>query len=359
MFNGGIHSLYSSANATLGRLVNGTLQTPRQLDYQLNKTYRYTYDVSVTTTSFTRDAEGVNEQDGSKTILSAIAEVTITEKQADGQFVGQIILRDPFVCMTDGSHESKVDNSQFVNAFGTPILFKQMPSGVITSISLLPSSDPTVTNMQKGVINALQMTLREDTDSYTAQEKGGQGTYVVDYTLEDKTDGLHIAKTYDQDSFSALVTQGDDSGSLSLDTSLVAVLDGSQGVLTSVKSTETVSSGDGQAQPGSEFSGVTTWTTAESTGALTLKEVKNADAARAAAVPLAAYEEGDLTPIFPEARSNRRGIDLANVNLDQEMAALEAAPTDAHGTRPGPVGCGHRAIGSRHAPAASDLEREQ
>ena len=314
--------------------IAGPLVVDRELKYEVGKTYVYDYDVTVITQSSSRSAEGVTSSDKSKTVMQAHAELTITDQEEDGTFVGQIVMLDPFVCSADleNNQESIADTAELAEALTTPLVFKQRKNGVIASVSYASDASATVINLQKGIINALQATLQGD-DSYTVDEVGGQGTYRAKYELSEQDDKLNITKTYDQGSFDEANKKGDEIDSLKLDSEIVLVLDGARGVIESVESSEIMTTGDGDAEPNDytddvDFDGTTAWSTVNSTGQLTLKDVKDATNMYAAAADVV-YVEGGLEPIFGEDIGNDQAIDLATVNLDEEFAAFEAEPDNA------------------------------
>jgi hypothetical protein len=109
------------------------------------------------------------------------------------------------------------------------------------------------------------------------------------------------------------------------------VLDSDKGVISSVESKETLITGDGAAQPdepaNAKFDGTTTWSTVDSNGQLVLKEVKASENLQAAALT-EAYVDGGLEPIQVPPEANPHGIDLSKVNLVDEFADFEKAPTD-------------------------------
>ncbi len=307
----------------------------RKLKYTVGKTYVYNYNVEVVTKSSTRTSAStdVTTNDQSKTVMAAQAEVSITGQEADGTFAGQIVMKVPYVCSADlkTGTASVGDTTDLATELLKPLLFKQKPNGVITSVSYPANGRPTAINMQKGVINALQTMLQDGADTYKAPEVGGQGTYTATYKLQEQGSLLNIAKSYDQDSYSKLNQQGDTIKSLKLNSALSSVLDGDKGVISSVASTETLITGDGAAQPdepaNAKFDGTTTWSTVDSNGQLVLKEVKASENLQAAALT-EAYVDGGLEPIQVAPEANPHGIDLSKVNLVDEFADFEKAPTD-------------------------------
>ena len=303
---------------------------PRTITWEAGKTYSYDYRAEINNTGSKRDAEGNTESSSNKTVVEAVAELSITSVKDDGTFVGQVVLMDPFVCSADESNEEIVDNAEFTAELQKPIIFEQTPAGVVTSIQTPADARPTVANIQKGVVNTLQMTLRADSDSYSAQETGGQGIYNVAYTLTEEGDNLKINKTYNQDSYTELNKDGDETNSLTMSTDVNATLDGDKGIITQITGSETIQTGDGIEDPdGSNqgFDGTTAWTKIASETSLTFKSVSDTPAVRSAALS-AVYVDGDLKADFgdQDQYENVAAIDLETVDLNAEIDALVAAP---------------------------------
>ncbi|MEZ4866224.1 MAG: hypothetical protein R3C14_33210 [Caldilineaceae bacterium] len=329
----------SSAGAIVSS-VQGIFASPqvveRQLKYTAGKTYVYDYNVTVTTTSSQRDSQGTNSSDKSKTVMSAKAEVTITGQDGNGDFDGTVVMSDPFICSADlasgtDSSPAAEDIAVLATELAKPLVFKQKANGVIAAVSYPADAKPTVTNLQKGVINALQ-TLLQAGDTYKAAELGGQGTYTATYTLSEANDQLSIVKSYDQSSFSDMNKKGDEVKSLKMDSKVTAVLDGAKGVIADVSTEESLITGDGTAEPNDytdpnvTFDGTATWTTVTSAGTLKLNTIK--DASAQAAALLGTYVDGSLEAIFEEPEKSARGIDIETVDLDAEFAAFEVVPAD-------------------------------
>lgn len=315
-------------------IVSNPLAVDRTLKYQVGKTYIYSYDVNVLTTASQRNKEGTSSNDKSRTVMSAQAELSITSTESDGTFVGQLVMTTPYVCSADlqNGTDSVADATDLAAELQKPIFFKQKPNGEITSVTYPTTSRAAVVNMQKGVINALQNILQAGS-TYAVAEVGGQGTFTPTYMLQEQGDTLNITKDYNDKSFSNLNKQGDDIKSLKLTSIISAVLDGPKGVFSSVISSEVLETGDGASEPDATVDengnpivdGTTTWSTVNSSGKLTLKEVKASSNLQAAALS-DAYVEGGLEPIFEEPPANPQGIDLTTVDLTKEFADFEADP---------------------------------
>jgi len=308
------------------------LQSTREFNYEVGKTYTYDYAVDVTSKSFQKTAAGTDETGSNMTVINMKAAVTIDSKNDDGSFSGTIVLNDPFLCTNDGTTETFGGGEEFTAELQKPLKFTQATNGNITSVQIPESSNVTAANMQKGVINALQMTLQAE-DTYTVEEAGGQGKYNVDYELSEADGNLAIKKSYNQDSFTEQNRQGDETNAFTLDTSLSATLDSSQGILTSVNGTEMIETGDGiEDADGSNtgFSGATAWTTIATNSKLTFVSVSEASSAiRAAALNLVYQEDGLGANLDEESESPMQAeIDEENIDLDAEVQALVDAPDD-------------------------------
>jgi len=327
-------SLLTSATS----VISSPQAAPRTITWEVGKTYTYDYNVELNNTAFQRTVEGTAEStSSSKTVVDAEAVVSITSIKDDGTFVGQVVLNKPFICSVDssaadGTDESVVDDADLAAELQKPLIFEQAPNGTITAIQLPAESRVVTTNIQKGVINSLQMTLQADSDSYMATEVGGQGTYTATYTLAEDGDNLNITKSYGTGSFSEMRRDGDDdNGSMTMNTSFSAKLDGAKGILTSVTGSEVIETGDGVEEPdGSDagFDGATAWTKIASETALTFVS-SNASSALQSAALSAPYVDGGLGAEFPdEAAEALIEIDLDDVDLDAEIAKLVADPTN-------------------------------
>jgi hypothetical protein len=306
----------------------------RQLNYQAGKTYRYEWKVVIDTRSTGRDNQGSLEQNGQqKTIISGVVDVTITAVDGAGVASGQVTISDPFVCSTDGSTPSVLAGDEYdalAAALQRPLLFTQTAAGVVTGVSVPQNSLPLAINMQKGIVNALQANLREE-NAYQAQEQGAQGAYSVQYTIEDKSDGAHITKTYNESSFSALISAGDPTDRLKLNNQVTMVLN-TAGVFSAVKSVEEMQSSDESQDPPSTedaaLDGVAAWSTTKSEGSLDLSAVVDASQSVLAASLSYAYRVDSLGADLSEQLPNPGGVNLSQVNLANEFAALEADPTN-------------------------------
>lgn len=324
----------NGALSALSGLLSGAQAAPRTIQWEGGKTYIYDYKVEVNSAGYSRDFEGPTQEDGaSKTVVHGTAEIAITNVAGDGTATGQVQLKDPFVCSADTKNQTDAvsDDAEFAAALQQPIIFQQQANGTVTSVQLPEGADAAATNVLKGIVNALQFTLQADSSEYAVEETGGQGTYNAQYALTEAGDNLNIARTYNRDSFTSLNTVGDETSSLSIDTSTTAVLDGATGVLASVNTKEKMTTGDGVEEPdGSNkgFEGQTAWTEISTSVDLTFGSVADTPSILAASLS-GVYVQDDLGAKFDESElANPNGIDFETLDLDAEIDALVAAPRD-------------------------------
>lgn len=303
---------------------------PRALNYQIGKTYTYEWRLTIDTKSSARDSQGAMEEGSGKTVFYALADIAITGQEAGGAFSGRLILRRPYICNSQNNGESVVDDAELFAALAMPMTFTQKPNGEITGVSFPQNAPNLATNIQKGILNALQAILRADENSYTITENGGQGTYNANYVLAEQGDDLQVTKTFSQDSFLSLISAGTDNDRLQLQTTVKLLLSADRGAFSSVEVNEYYLSSDESEDPestdGGGIDGVAAWSEVETHGGLQLIQVSDTPAAQAAALPDATYVDGNLGAILPEAIQNEAGVNLADVDIDAELGLLEAEP---------------------------------
>ena len=322
-----------AVSGVLATAIHSASDFPRRLRYQVGKTYQYDYRVSIDASSASRDAAGVRKGGGATTVIEAAANVTISGVEADGSYVGELSLQNPSVQRSDATSSQVVDDEATLTALGVPLRFKQAPNGVIVTVSSPASAPAQVVNIQKGVLNALQLTLMTGS-SYVAAEKAGQGLLQVRYTLKERNGQLQISKQYDQGSFGQLVTSGAPVGNLKMKNQIEMILDSASGVISNVSYNESISTGDGAAPVNAGatgFDGVTAWSTIKASGSLKLRKVINAAARPSKA---AAYATDSMQAKVTAGTSNRAGIDLTTIDVRSELALLESEPGNpAHHAR--------------------------
>ncbi|MBI1293408.1 hypothetical protein GC175_00435 [bacterium] len=321
-----------SPNATL----NTDAPMTRVLDYQVGKVYTYLYDYAVTTQSLSRNRDETREESPFVTRVNAYADITVLSKAEDGTIDAQLVMRAPFLCASVNPNEQVVVQDQiFFERLAVPLRFKQAANGTITEVMSQPDLSTEVTNIQKGILNFLQLTLQEG-ETYTASEIGGQGTYTATYQLAEASAGLQITKTISTGDYSQLNSVGGKPESLQLNTTLNMLIGAEQKVLTSVTVVEDHKSADGTQNPANTDAaqgpdGVSVWSTAKTTGSLKLETVADApaDAVAQARSIQALYAADNLGGELAGDYSNSTIIDLATVDLDAEFAALEKAELEA------------------------------
>lgn len=307
--------------------------TIRSFNYQVGKVYTYLYDYTIET-----ESNGQNQQTdlrsaaGTLTRINSYADLTVLSKAADGAIEAQLALRSPFLCNTlDNGQQIVVDDAQFLAQLTTPIRFKQAANGAVVEVTSQPTVASAVTNIQKGVINFLQVTLRSDSNSYVAQEAGGQGSYNAHYQLTDTAAGLAITKTISTGDFQQLLALGDQISSLQMNTQLNLLLGAQHQVLESVQVVEKHLSNDGKKMPANTgvtgADGLSVWSAIKTAGSLTLQSVTNApaEAAVEAAAAAALYAADTLGGKLEGDYANDKRIDLATIDLNKVLTDLEAA----------------------------------
>ena len=308
-------------SAGLAATIHSAPLRTRELRYQAGRTYQYDYAVTIKTTSAARDAGGVRQDGGETTVIEALVNLAITGAGADG-YAGELSLQDAAVSRTDGTAVHAVNDAETLRALETPLRFTQAKNGAITAVSIPANAPLQAVNIQKGVLNALQLTLRQG-DSYVALENAGQGVLRAQYTLRDAGQQLHVAKRYDERSFDRLVSSGAANPRLKLQNDIEMTLDNASGVVSSVSYEERIATGDG-APAGAGFDGVTAWSTVKATGSLKLRGVvKSSKGAKAVA-----YTTDALEARLTDGRATRAAIGLDSVDIRGELAALEREPRD-------------------------------
>ncbi len=303
----------------------------RSLDYEVGKTYVYLYDYNLEVKNLGRTRDGTETAEGQTMLINTYVDMTILSKNEDGAVSAEVSMRDPFICSSNGpNNQTILKDDSMIKALAAPMRFTQAKNGAISEILVLPDSPVAVKNMQKGVINFLQVTIQESGDAYAATEQGIQGAYSANYQLAEQSDGLHITKSIGQNDYTTLTSLGERPASLEMNTTFRAVLGNENSVLTSIELVEDHQSADGETEnptnEGGGLDGLSVWSTMETSGSMKLEEVVDAPAGRAQEAVNAIYQadsfSGDLSEVNPE----NNGIDLSQVNLDTEFDKFEAEP---------------------------------
>ncbi|MEZ4734725.1 MAG: hypothetical protein R3E79_47140 [Caldilineaceae bacterium] len=184
---------------------SGSGAVPREIRYEVGKTYVYEWNLNVTSQTISRDAEGTHDDGTNLTVVRAWADILITAKSDDGVYDGQVLLRNPFICNKNHAEELVVNDMDIIQALQVPIRFQQTSKGIITTVSVPSDAPAQITNLQKGILNALQLTLQDGVTTYEAEEQGTQGTYKAAYTIEEDGSDLHIAKRFNLADFNTVI----------------------------------------------------------------------------------------------------------------------------------------------------------
>ncbi|MFK7803012.1 MAG: hypothetical protein AB8G95_15375, partial [Anaerolineae bacterium] len=301
----------------------------RSLNYEVGKTYVYLYDYVVEAKNFGRTREGTQTSNGQIMRINAHVDMTILSKDSSGTVSAEVSMRDPFICTTeDMQNQTVLEDKATIDALAQPMRFDQASNGAISNIAVLPDSPTLVKNLQKGIINFLQVTIQATGDQYTASEQGIQGVYNAQYGLEEKADGIHLTKTVSQNDFSQMQTLGEQPESLEMGLTYNIVVGSDKQVLTSVALTEKSATGDGSKDPATNgnngMDGLSVWSTADANGNMTLEEVKDAPTGRNTRAIDALYQIDTIIGDLSEEATPYNGIDLETVNLKAEFDAFEA-----------------------------------
>ena len=306
------------------------LTTDRELKYVVGKTYTYAYQLSVLSQSTSADAENSQNSNGMAIGVTADVDLAITDKTATGVSSGRLILRNVVICNADGTGRGTVvEDAELMAELGQPILFEQDDQGVILAVSYPVASSDTAVNIQKGVLNSLQITLKGNDDTYTVEEAGGQGVYEATYQLAEDTGGLNLSRTFNQDSFASLLFTGDENTELLLHNQSAIFLDATLGVLTSVHVTEQIISADQSDTPpstGGDQDGNTASSGAFTKSKLLLHDVTDTPADAPLLTLRSLYVSGGMGAVLTDDGRLRPGIDLDEVDLEAEFEAFEAEP---------------------------------
>lgn len=306
-------------------------EVTRALAYEVGKTYRYKLRLINSLINSTRSTEGPLENDVTKSIVDAVVEIAITGKNADNSYNGQLVVSEAYFCslQKDGTF-TRLADEEVTEALKQPVLFIQSATGAITQIQFAEDTLSLALNLQKGILSALQNHLQAG-ESYTVSEKSTQGAYNARYQSQESADGttLHIRKNYNQDDFTNLISNGNESTSFKQSNEVHAVLDGSKGIFSTIAYTETMVSADESETvlDGEEFDGIIFSTSVESNGELTLLEVVNTPA-DALVRSARALVTGDLSADLNEAALYEEFLNGEEINIVEELDKLDADPTN-------------------------------
>ncbi|MCB0189890.1 MAG: hypothetical protein KDE31_36715, partial [Caldilineaceae bacterium] len=258
------------------------------------------------------------------------ARISITGIEDGDIFAGQIVLEDPVTCVQNeaGAKDDEfLNDEQAILDLQTPLLFKQHKNGVIVDVQIAESVDPVTANQLKSILNSLQATLSEDND-YPAVENGGQGSYIAHYTADLQHGGLQLTRTFDEGSFLSFNSQGD-APAIDLDTTVHSFLDRQLGVFRDVSFTERSDIlGDPKQIDPNTIEGVALWGNAQSNGSLQLTAIEDTPPPALGMLAAANYKAADLNVAFDTLTKPTHGIDISTIDINAELDALEADPTN-------------------------------
>ncbi|MCE7979759.1 MAG: hypothetical protein DYG89_01090 [Caldilinea sp. CFX5] len=302
--------------------------TARQLRYQVGYTYSYQWELTVLTQSKSKDSQGIRE-DGNMTRINGQVDLQVLAQDADGIYQFSLAVRNPTLVASDQDEQATtVNDPEFVSALNTPLLFKQASTGEIREVRYPQGAPMSAVEMQKGIVNALQMTLRAEA-TYTVEEEGGQGRYRSHYTATEGVNNVQISKRISANDFSEMVSAGDAGGAIRLENQVDMVLDTQQGTPQSIHVIEEISVGDQvDMLPATAImtSTIAVETNVISDGWLRLSQVQKTESNIAAAA--ITYVQGSLRAILSNTIPAESEIDLNTVQIDSELQKLTQDPTN-------------------------------
>ena len=302
----------------------------RHLGYRVGSTYTYQWEMTVTSESISNDSQGT--QAGSNaTQLSGLVDLQVLAQDANGAYQLALAVRNP--AMIASQHDAAattVNDPAVTAALATPLLFTQAATGEVIEIRSPQDAPAAVVEIQKGIVNLLQVTLRDE-EQYTVVEEGGQGRYHSHYNISDTADGLLVAKTIDEGDFIELVSAGTPEAQIKLNNRVEMRFDSSHGAPQAVHVVETITTGAAPtladaADEALSAAAVEISVTAE--GRLRLQQV-NTTANETVVAATANYVQGSLRADLSDVGAPETAIDLSTVEIGDELVALEENPTNA------------------------------
>jgi hypothetical protein len=302
----------------------------RQLGYTVGSTYSYQWELTVKTESVSKDSQGAQEG-GNTTQLSGLVDLQVLAQDANGAYQLALSVRNPtMIASLHDEAASSLNDPAVMAALATPLLFTQAATGEVLDVRSPQDAPAAVVEIQKGIVNLLQVTLRDE-EQYTVVEEGGQGRYQSHYTVSDTADGVLVAKTIDEGDFIELVSAGTPEAQIKLNNRVEMRFASPQSAPQEVHVVETITAGGTQsvdeAADGAQ-SAAAVEIRVLSEGRLRLRQVNTtADATLVAAS--ANYSQGRLRANLDEAATMATEVDLSTVQIADELAALEQNPTHA------------------------------
>ncbi|MFN8496040.1 MAG: HEAT repeat domain-containing protein [Caldilineaceae bacterium] len=301
----------------------------RQLRYQVGHTYTYQWDVTVQTKSTSKDSQGVHE-DGNTSQIKGLVDLQVLNQAADGTYQISLTVHNPtIVASTRDDQATTANDPTFIAALGKPLLFTQASTGEIHEVRYPQDAPSAVVEMQKGIVNALQVTLKAGSQ-YTAEEQGGQGRYQSHYTVSEDANNLQISKQISANDFTELVSTGDTSAQIQLENRVDMVLDTHEGAPQSIHVVEQIGIGapaDTLQTTAVVTDAVSVETKVVSDGWLRLSQVQKTENNSAVAAA-ANYVVGSLRATLSDTVTTESEIDLSAVKIDDELQALAQEPTN-------------------------------
>jgi len=302
----------------------------RRLGYSVGSTYTYRWELTIKTESISKDSQGA-QAGGNTSQLSGLVDLQVLAQEANGAYQFALSVRNPSLIASQHDAAATTLNEPAVTAaLATPLLFTQAATGEVLAIRTPQDAPAAVVEIQKGIVNLLQVTLRDE-EQYTVVEEGGQGRYQSHYTVSDTGNGLLVAKTINEGDFIELVSAGTPEAQIKLNNRVEMRFDAPQGAPQEVHVVEAITTGGTQAMDGATdmaTSAAAVEISVLSEGWLRLQQV-NATADETLMPATANYVQGSLRANLSEVTETETEIDLSTVQIADELAALEQNPTNA------------------------------
>lgn len=313
-------------------ITNGAVVAPdkqvRRLGYNVGNTYTYGWELIIKTESVSKDSQGTQEG-GNTSQLSGLVDLQVLEQDVNGDYRLALSVRNPTMIASQHDAAATTLNEPTVTAaLATPLLFTQAATGEVLAIRTPQDAPAAVVEIQKGIVNLLQVTLRPEAQ-YTVIEEGGQGRYQSHYTVSDTGNGLLVAKTLTEGDFIELVSAGTPEAQIKLNNRVEMRFDAPQGAPQEVHVVETITTGDTQAvdvATDMAASAAAVEIKVLSEGWLRLQQV-NATADETVLAATTNYVQGSLRADLSDVATEETVIDLSTVQIADELATLEQNPT--------------------------------
>jgi len=304
---------------------------PRRLAYQVGSTYTYDWELTLQTHSSSQDSQGI-QTGGNTAQLRGLVDLMILALTAEGEYQLALAVRNPqLVASQHDLAAPAVDEPALTTALATPLLFTQAATGEIRALRFAQDVPAAVTEIQKGIVNILQVSLQGG-EQYTVEEEGTQGRYRSHYLVSDGTDGRHVTKTVTQDDFIEMVLTGNQAIQINLQNRIDMHFDNAQGILQTVQVVEELATGDSQSivpTAEAETAVPTVAIKVRTEGWLRLRQVQTTDNTPLLAAS-ATYIQGSLRANLSAPAKETEEFDLSPFAVEGELQAFVQNPTDAH-----------------------------